>query len=60
MNNTKELDKKFVLPTYARADVEFVSGNGARLVDANDKKYIDFASGIGVVSVGHANICASA
>ncbi|MCK9492228.1 MAG: aspartate aminotransferase family protein [Sulfurimonas sp.] len=55
MSNTKELDKKYILPTYARADVEFVSGSGSRLVDANDKKYVDFASGIGVVSVGHAN-----
>ncbi|MDQ7045679.1 MAG: acetylornithine transaminase [Sulfurimonas sp.] len=53
--NIKELDKKYVLPTYARADVEFVSGDNARLVDADGKKYIDFTSGIGVVSVGHAN-----
>ena len=55
MSNIQELDKKYVLPTYARADVEFVSGDNARLVDANGKKYIDFTSGIGVVSVGHAN-----
>ncbi|EDZ61314.1 acetylornithine aminotransferase [Sulfurimonas gotlandica GD1] len=55
MNNIKELDKKYVLPTYARADVEFVSGNNARLVDANGKEYIDFTSGIAVCSVGHAN-----
>ncbi|MFA7355260.1 MAG: aspartate aminotransferase family protein, partial [Sulfurimonadaceae bacterium] len=55
MNTIKELDKKYVLPTYARADVEFVSGNNARLVDANGKNYIDFASGIAVCSVGHAN-----
>jgi len=55
MSNIRELDKKYVLPTYARADVEFVSGNNARLVDANGKEYIDFTSGIGVVSVGHAN-----
>ncbi|WP_415396044.1 aspartate aminotransferase family protein [Sulfurimonas sp. CS5] len=55
MSNIKELDKKYVLPTYARADVEFVSGNNARLLDAEGKKYIDFTSGIGVVSVGHAN-----
>ena len=53
--DTKELDKKYILPTYARADVEFVSGTNARLVDANGKNYIDFTSGIGVVSVGHAN-----
>ncbi|MDD5156746.1 aspartate aminotransferase family protein [Sulfurimonas sp.] len=55
MNNIKDLDKNFVLPTYARADVEFVSGDNARLTDANGKKYIDFASGIAVCSVGHAN-----
>lgn len=53
--NTQELDKKYVLPTYARADVEFVSGKNARLTDSNAKEYIDFTSGIGVVSVGHAN-----
>ncbi|SFV75071.1 Acetylornithine aminotransferase [hydrothermal vent metagenome] len=51
----KELDKKYVLPTYARADVEFVSGKNATLRDKDGKKYIDFTSGIGVVSVGHAN-----
>ena len=55
MNDIKKLDKKFVLPTYARADVEFVSGDNARLTDSEGKKYIDFTSGIGVVSVGHAN-----
>jgi len=55
MSNIKDLDKKYVLPTYARADVEFVSGNNARLVDADGKNYVDFASGIAVVSVGHAN-----
>ncbi|WP_455755814.1 acetylornithine transaminase [Sulfurimonas sp.] len=53
--NTQELDKKYVLPTYARADVEFVSGNNARLVDSKGKNYIDFTAGIGVISVGHAN-----
>ena len=55
MNSIKDLDKKYILPTYARADVEFVSGENARLVDSDGKSYIDFASGIAVVSVGHAN-----
>jgi len=53
--NTKELDKKYVLPTYGRGDVEFVSGKNATLTDSDGKNYIDFTSGIGVVSVGHAN-----
>jgi len=52
---TQELDKKYVLPTYGRGDVEFVSAKNATLQDVNGKKYIDFTSGIGVVSVGHAN-----
>lgn len=51
----QELDNTFVLPTYARAAVEFVRGENATLFDADGKKYIDFTSGIGVVSVGHAN-----
>jgi len=55
MSNIMDLDKKYVLPTYARADVEFVSGSNAKLVDAQGKEYIDFASGIAVCSVGHAN-----
>jgi len=53
--NIKELDKKYVLPTYGRSDVEFVSGKNATLFDVNGKRYIDFTAGIGVVSVGHAN-----
>lgn len=53
--NTKELDKKYVLQTYGRGDIEFVSGDNATLTDTEGKKYIDFTSGIGVVSVGHAN-----
>ncbi len=53
--NIVELDKKYVLPTYARVEVEFVKANNATLFDSNGKKYIDFTSGIGVVSVGHAN-----
>ncbi len=53
--NTQELDKKYVLQTYGRGDVEFVSGDNATLTDTGGKQYIDFTSGIGVVSVGHAN-----
>ncbi len=53
--NTKELDKKYILQTYGRGDIEFVSGDNATLTDTEGKKYIDFTSGIGVVSVGHAN-----
>jgi len=53
--DTKQLNDKYVLPTYGRVDVEFVSASNATLQDSNSKKYIDFTSGIGVCSVGHAN-----
>jgi len=51
----KELDQQYVLPTYARRDISFVSGHSATLTDDKEKEYIDFTSGIGVVSVGHGN-----
>jgi len=44
-----------LLNTYSRFDVEFVKGKNATLWDKNSEKYIDFTSGIGVVSVGHGN-----
>jgi len=44
-----------LLNTYSRFDVEFIKGKNATLWDKNEEKYIDFTSGIGVVSVGHGN-----
>jgi acetylornithine/N-succinyldiaminopimelate aminotransferase len=40
-------------PTYARFDVEFVSGSGCVLVDAAGAEYLDFLSGIAVCNTGH-------
>jgi len=40
-------------PTYARFPVEFVSGSGCTLVDADGAEYLDFLAGIAVCSVGH-------
>ena len=42
-----------LLPTYARADVTFVRGDGSRLWDAAGREYLDFGGGIAVVSLGH-------
>jgi len=53
--NIEELDKRFVLGTYARNYTNFVSGIGSTLYDESGRDYIDFASGIGVNSVGHGN-----
>jgi acetylornithine aminotransferase len=51
---TQNFDQ-FVLPTYARQPLMFVEGKNARLTDSEGKEYIDFAAGIAVCSVGHAN-----
>ncbi len=51
----EEIDKRYVLHTYARDYTEFVEGKGSTLYDKEGNDYIDFASGIGVNSVGHGN-----
>jgi acetylornithine aminotransferase len=51
----EELDKQFVLQTYGRNYTNFTHGVGTTLYDESGKDYIDFASGIGVNSVGHGN-----
>ncbi len=51
----EQQDKQYVLQTYARNYTNFVKGVGSTLYDENGKDYIDFASGIGVNSVGHSN-----
>ena len=53
--NLEEQDKQYVLQTYARNYTNFVKGIGSTLYDENGHDYIDFASGIGVNSVGHGN-----
>jgi acetylornithine aminotransferase len=51
----ENIDKKYVLQTYARNYTNFVKAKGSKLFDDNGKEYIDFMSGIGVCSVGHSN-----
>ncbi len=53
--NTKELDEKFVAPTYGRFNVALTKGKGSTLYDENGKEYIDFGSGIGVTAFGIAD-----
>ena len=53
--NYKELDDLYVAHTYKRFDLCFTHGEGSLLYDVNNKKYIDFTSGIGVNSLGHAH-----
>ena len=48
-------ENSYLLPLYKRLDVGFVKGKKSVLFDENEKDYIDFASGVGVNSLGYAN-----
>ncbi len=41
------------MPTYARADIAFERGEGAFLFATDGRRYLDFAAGIAVNSLGH-------
>ncbi len=51
----KKIDKQYLLHTYNKDYTNFIKGKNATLFDDKGKNYIDFGSGIGVVSVGHGN-----
>lgn len=51
----RALDDAYVMHTYPRLPVAFVSGEGATLTDTDGKVYLDFLGGIGCASLGHAN-----
>ena len=42
-----------VMPTYGIKNLEFVKGKGCYLYSSQNKRYLDFASGIAVNSLGH-------
>lgn len=44
-----------VLPSYARAPLSFVKGEGAWLIDEKGERYLDLGAGIAVNSLGHAH-----
>ena len=44
-----------VLPTYNRAQVSFVRGEGAHVYTESGEAYLDFGAGVAVTSCGHAH-----
>lgn len=44
-----------VLPTYNRAPLNFVKGEGSWLFEADGRRFLDFGSGIAVNVLGHAH-----
>ncbi len=49
----KKEENTYLMHTYNRFDVAFVSGEGCYLKDVNGKEYLDLTSGIGVNCLGH-------
>ncbi len=50
---TSTLMDRYVVPNYGRFPIEFVRGEGSWLEDGEGKRYLDFATGIAVCSLGH-------
>ncbi|MEM9147844.1 MAG: aspartate aminotransferase family protein [Pseudomonadota bacterium] len=44
-----------VMPTYARAPLEFERGEGSWLIATDGRKFLDFGAGIAVTALGHAH-----
>ena len=44
-----------ILPSYTRANLRFIKGNGSWLTSDIGKKYLDMGAGIAVNSLGHAH-----
>jgi acetylornithine/N-succinyldiaminopimelate aminotransferase len=49
----QRLETRYAMPTYARAPVEFVRGQGPWLWDSAGHEYLDFFAGLGVHNAGH-------
>jgi acetylornithine/N-succinyldiaminopimelate aminotransferase len=55
LEDVQARESRFVLQTYRRQPVVFVRGSGPRIYDGDGREYLDFVSGIGVASLGHAH-----
>ncbi len=55
LDDIQQRESQHVLQTYRRQPVAFVRGKGPRLYDVDGREYLDFVSGIGVASLGHAH-----
>jgi predicted acetylornithine/succinylornithine family transaminase len=50
-----ELEKQYLLGTYNRYPIALTRGKGVFLYDIDDRRYLDFVSGLGVNALGHAH-----
>jgi len=50
-----DLERRYLLGTYNRYPIALMRGKGVFLYDLDDKRYLDFVSGLGVNALGHAH-----
>jgi acetylornithine/N-succinyldiaminopimelate aminotransferase len=50
-----ELERRYLLGTYNRYPIVLTRGKGVFLYDLEDKRYLDFVSGLGVNALGYAH-----
>jgi acetylornithine/N-succinyldiaminopimelate aminotransferase len=50
-----ELERRYLLGTYNRYPIGLTRGKGVFLYDLDDRRYLDFVSGLGVNALGHAH-----
>ncbi|MDD5542068.1 MAG: aspartate aminotransferase family protein [Acidobacteriia bacterium] len=53
--NIFEIEDRYTAGTYYKRPIELVRGEGARVWDRADRRYIDCVGGQGVANIGHAN-----
>ncbi len=53
--NIMDLERDYLLQTYARYPLALSRGKGCYLYDLEGRRYLDFLTGIGVNALGHAH-----
>lgn len=53
IDELRDLEARYAMPTYARSPVEFVRGEGTRMWDSDGREYVDLFSGLSVHNAGH-------
>ena len=50
-----DLERDYLLQNYARYPLVLARGKGNYIYDVEDRRYLDFITGIGVNALGHAH-----
>ena len=53
--NIQAVEAEHLLQVYRRIPIVLTRGEGSYLYDIDDRKYLDFVSGLGVASLGHSH-----